>query len=90
MRELGSDRGIKTNIVGLNISPHFDLNSIILCLGITMPHWAFRVNQGRQLLGSRKKMGSIAPKLGPYRRNQNFRKNVENRDSGEMAHFQEF
>ena len=33
---------------------------------------SFRLNHGRtlkyrQLLGSRKKMGSIAPKLGPYR-----------------------
>ena len=41
-----------------------------------------RINHGRtlkysQLLGSRKKMGSIRPKLGPYRWNQNFGQNVE-------------
>ena len=39
----------------------------------------------RQLLGSRKKLGSIPPKLGPYRGNQNFSKNAENRDFKKFA-----
>ena len=39
-----------------------------------------RTQKYRQLLGCRKKMGSIPPKLGPYRGNQNFRQNVENRN----------
>ena len=44
----------------------------------------------RQLLTSIKRFGSIAPKLRSHRRKENFCQNVENRDSGEMAHFQEF
>ena len=44
----------------------------------------------RQLLRSRKKLGPIPPKLGPYRGNENFRQNVKNRDSAQKACFQEF
>ena len=36
-----------------------------------------RILKYRQLLLSREKKGSIRPKLGPYRRNQNFGQNVE-------------
>ena len=32
-------------------------------------------------------MGSIAPKLSPHGRNQNFRENVENHNSVKIAHF---
>ena len=45
--------------------------------GKTLKYW--------QLLGSRKKLRSIPPKLGPYRGNQNFRKNAENRDFKKFA-----
>ena len=44
----------------------------------------------RQLVRRREKNGSIPPKLGPYRANENFRQNVENRDSAQKACFQEF
>ena len=44
----------------------------------------------RQLLRSRKKLGPIPPKLGPYRGNENFCQNVENCDSGETPIFKNF
>ena len=44
----------------------------------------------RQILTSRKKIGSIPQKLGPYRSNQNFCQNVENRVLREMQIFKNF
>ena len=67
-----------------------DLNPTLSSPLKSTKNQCLRVKHGRtlkyrQLLGSRKKLGSIPRKLGPYRGNQNFSKNAENRDFKKFA-----